>query len=87
MLILDIMTVSMLLGAVTVQVIFQKNNLGITSLVDYSIWMNATSVQFNTNAVSHIPLGYFKNLTNLSEIQIMINVISSVDSYAFAGKC
>ena len=67
------------------QIVYQKNSLGITNILNYSIPENTTKVDFDWNAITHIYSGYFQNLPNLTEIRFTSNSISDIDDYSFSG--
>ena len=64
---------------------YNKGNQDITSMLNYSIPWDTIKVSFSDNALTHVPAGYFKNLTNLEGIFLSRNLISDVDDFSFVA--
>lgn len=71
------------LCAVTSLIIYNKHGQNIKSMLNFTIPWNTEKVDFSTNQISVVPAGYFRNLTNLTEINLMQNEVSDVQDFAF----
>ncbi len=71
----------------TQQIVLKKEHQGITNISLYPIQGNSsiTQVLFGYNSLSHIPYNYFMNLPNLYYINLRVNIITTIDPYAYAG--
>ncbi len=67
--------------------VFDKSNLGITiaDLRNFPIPADTEEVVLQGNAISWIPVGYFKNVSILREIYLYRNDISDIQDLAFAA--
>ncbi len=81
----SILISSTLPSVLSAEIIYQKDNLGITSILNYSIPENTTKVDFSWNLIPHIYAGFFQNLPNLTEINLLKNSISDVNDFSFSG--
>ncbi len=82
---ISLVLLSSFLCVITAQIIYDKTNQGITSLVGCSIPANTEWARYWDNSISHIPTGCFQNLPNLVKIYLHRNIISSIDNYAYSG--
>ena len=71
------------LCAVTSLITYDKQSQGISSMLSYTIPWNTEKVDFQDNAITNVPAGYFRNLTNLIEITLQDNAVSDVEDFAF----
>ncbi len=69
------------------QVHYHQTNqgAGITSIVGFTPPANVDYIKFYMNAISHVPAGYFVNMSSLDGIWLQKNVISFIDDNAFSG--
>ncbi len=72
------------LWMVTAQITYHKNNQGITHMSNYSIPADTERVWFGYNSITRVQAGYFKDLSNLTEIGLQSNDISDIDDCAFS---
>ena len=70
-----------------VQVIYNKGyeTPKLTSIVGHNPPWNVNSIYFYMNEITHIPAGYFVNMSSLGDIWLDANLISSIDDNAFSG--
>ena len=69
------------------QVIYNKGyeTPKLTSIVGHNPPWNVNSIYFYMNEISHVPAGYFVNMSSLGDIWLDANLISSIDDNAFSG--
>ncbi len=72
------------LWLVTAQITYDKSYQGITNMSNYSIPANTERASFDGNAITHVEAGYFKDLSNLTEIELQFNDISDIEDCAFS---
>ena len=84
MYIADIFLFAWLCG-LTAGTLFLKNGQGITDMTNHPIPADTTTVYLDTNSISHVPSGYFVNLSSLTGITLQGNLISEIDPHAFAA--
>ena len=70
---------------VTLKIVFDRQSQGITNMLDHSIPVDTTDAWFEYNTITRVNAGFFENLPNLVFIGLHTNLISDIDSYAFAG--
>ncbi len=81
---ISITVLSPWLCLISALITYDRESLGITSMLNYSIPANTEKVKFGYNLITHIQAGYF-NLPNLTKMELSPNKISNIDDYAFAN--
>ncbi len=64
---------------------FDRSNLGVTDLLNYTIPVGTTDFIFPVNQITYVPAGYYVAIPTLVVIRLWQNIISNIADSAFSG--